>query len=375
MGKEMAGTTTRGAVRKRILLLVGSTVFTLSLVESCLRLTTTPSSFRNPDSDAYWILRVRESSPEQRRFAEDVSYDPQLGWRSKPNFVNGSIHHNSRGVRGQREHAEAKADGTQRILALGDSYTYGLLVADNATYAARLESLLPATEVLNLGVNGYGTDQQTLLWELEGARYRPDLVLLGFFLHDFHRNGQSVFQYPKPYFVADPVAVGGFRLSGVPVAPLESLLDNTEFAVAPSIRLVDASRFAMSRIQRRSGWFEPERAYRQKVALTKFLLERLNASVRASGAKLVVLVLPPEQAQAFPDALFIENTIVESCVRLSIPVHSLSEFFALRSSRGEQLHEHAHWNARGHELAAEEIARYLRSEGLVAESTNPRKDK
>jgi len=90
-----------------------------------------------------------------------------------------------RGEDGDRDRAAL------RILALGDSQTFGFGVRDGETYAAVLERLLRErtgrpVEVLNAGVPGYGTaDQRNFLvsrWEA----LRPDIVILQFLpVNDF----------------------------------------------------------------------------------------------------------------------------------------------------------------------------------------------
>ena len=58
--------------------------------------------------------------------------------------------------------------------------------------------------MINLGVEGYGTDQELLRLEREGARYQPDIVILNFCLTNDALN--NVFPTdleqlrPKPYF-------------------------------------------------------------------------------------------------------------------------------------------------------------------------------
>ncbi len=353
-------------MRLRLLLLAISTTLMLGLTECALRLALPSTAFRDPDSNDFWILRLRGTPQSEIHRAENTVYDDHLGWRAKPSFALGNTHQNSRGARGSREHAALKSPGTQRIITIGDSFTWGFDVDDEETYAARLEALLPATEVINLGVSGYGTDQQVLLWEQEGAGYQPDLVLLGFFVHNFHRNGQMVFQYPKPYFVVDPQATGGLRLSGVPVPTIEKIFDNELFPVAASSRVVDAGRFGWNKLARRLGWFDPAQAHRNKVEIAQLLLERLDGSTRAAGARLVVVVIPPK-AGTINDAVFIANTVVDACERLAIPVHDLTAMFDNLEASGESVYTGRHWNARGHQLAAAELARYLGEAGFTGD--------
>jgi len=77
-----------------------------------------------------------------------------------------------------------------RVLCLGDSITFGEGVREEDTYAMQLQKLLAAAmpdrkvEVLNEGVQGYGTKEEINSYHLLGAAYQPDVVIIGFFLND-----------------------------------------------------------------------------------------------------------------------------------------------------------------------------------------------
>jgi lysophospholipase L1-like esterase len=92
---------------------------------------------------------------------------------------------NSVGLRG-REIAPVKPDDLQRVLVLGDSYTFGVFVNDQQTYSAVLERLLRRSglqvEVLNAGyASGWETDHQYCWLVNRGFDFEPDVVVLGFF--------------------------------------------------------------------------------------------------------------------------------------------------------------------------------------------------
>ena len=92
---------------------------------------------------------------------------------------------NSYGFRGP-DRPPAKAPGTFRIAALGDSFIYGQGVNTPDTLPAQLERALqeerPQIEVLNFGVPGYGMEEYLLQYERFITRWSPDLLLL--FLHE-----------------------------------------------------------------------------------------------------------------------------------------------------------------------------------------------
>jgi GDSL-like Lipase/Acylhydrolase family len=78
-----------------------------------------------------------------------------------------------------------KPAGVRRVLALGDSFTFGHAVEAAEAWPAVLQELLnsrggPRYEVVNAGVGGYGTGQELLLYDELESRVQPDLVVLGF---------------------------------------------------------------------------------------------------------------------------------------------------------------------------------------------------
>lgn len=102
---------------------------------------------------------------------------------------------NARGFRNTRDFAYEKPAGTLRVLSLGDSHAQGNEVRQEQTFSAVLERALARTghpaEVLNTAVSGFGTAEQLVLLENEGVKYRPDVVVLGFFANDFDDNLKS----------------------------------------------------------------------------------------------------------------------------------------------------------------------------------------
>src|SRR5262249_25993537 len=74
---------------------------------------------------------------------------------------------------------------------IGDSISMGFGIAQRElTYPMRVEAALNAsrrpTEVINLSVSGYQSQQEVATLHDKGLVYQPDLVLLQFCLNDFH---------------------------------------------------------------------------------------------------------------------------------------------------------------------------------------------
>ncbi len=119
--------------------------------------------------------------------------DPVVDYRRIPNlsWINNNLRYdiNSQGWR-DREHAFDKPAGTVRILSVGDSVTNGHGVNVEEIYTKRLERLLNSTagateyEVILITQGALNTEQEVHLAEVEGLRYSPDLIVLGYVLND-----------------------------------------------------------------------------------------------------------------------------------------------------------------------------------------------
>ena len=93
---------------------------------------------------------------------------------------------NADGLR-DREHQVARSAGTERIAFLGDSITFGWGVREEETFKALLEKELARsrpTEIINFGTGNYNTEQEVHQFLERGLRYRPDKVVVFYFIND-----------------------------------------------------------------------------------------------------------------------------------------------------------------------------------------------
>lgn len=115
--------------------------------------------------------------------------DPLLKWRVISDAVSGMTL-NSGGFRGKEFPNVAKKDGETRILALGDSTTWGMGVQDEYVWTARLEEILQKRRIfknpsiMNAAVPGYTSFQGKLLFETELKKYDPDIIITYFGVND-----------------------------------------------------------------------------------------------------------------------------------------------------------------------------------------------
>jgi lysophospholipase L1-like esterase len=110
--------------------------------------------------------------------------------RSVSNEFDIDYRHNSLGLR-DIDRPRRKPPGACRIVALGDSFTYGAGVPFEETYLARLERMLnarwggdPRFEIVKMGIPRFFPEAERLLLEHYGLSFEPDLVLVAFVPND-----------------------------------------------------------------------------------------------------------------------------------------------------------------------------------------------
>ena len=320
-------------------------------------------------------MAVRRAQPRylERISIDDLAYlhtySPVYGWTPRPSFrytlAGSETTINRLGYRGG-EVAAARTAGRPRVVMLGDSITFGYGVRDGETFSAVMESLAPPLEVVNLGVQGYGTDQELLKLEREGLAYAPDVVVLNVCLaNDLLDNAaaRSIYDgvYPKPYFRLE-----GGRL--VEVAGHVALSWPRRLALLLSQRsalfnaLLDLVRVDRARYQRElAGRLEAEPG-EPAFAVTFALVRRMDELTRARGARFVALlypslrdfIRPSRRAPRFLEAPELRGVDVVDL----LPRFQAAGFNAETFSR-YSLDGNLHLTAEGHRLAARVILQVL----------------
>lgn len=225
------------------------------------------------------FFRSKDFSMEMWKYAVRLKVpvdDPQLSFAHAPNrsaFLMGvDVEINSHGLR-DRDYELAKPASTYRIMMLGDSTTFGWGVRLEDTAAKILERRLNEAssgtgrrfEVINAGVGNYSTVQEVTYYETRGRAFRPDLVILVYFIND-----------------AEPV----------PTEKKGILIDRSHLVAFVTNRLDGVLR----RTGRRPDWkqyysslYDDERPGFQAC---RAALKRLAQTTRADGTKLLVAILP-----------------------------------------------------------------------------------
>jgi len=317
----------------------------LAIIEGAVRIFIFKYRGINPqriNCSLVWRIRwIKELAPKKRVHPDDCYvYDEQKGWDVKPGYKNEKckgkfrVTINSKGLRSFKEIPYENKDNRQRILLLGDSFTFGDDCSDEEIFSYFLDKMLPDVDVLNLGVSGYGHDQIFLKFKAEGLKYNPDIVILNFIRGDMHRNTLFFRDYAKPKFV---VKDDRLVLKGVPV-PTSKEIIMKEF-LRPC--LLTILGLAKSRKKEEDGAIEEE-----KLRVTKRLIVKMNDLCKNIGAKFVIVYV-------------ISHPILEDLSNEGIPVWFVGgSSISIRDTD-------RHWNSAEHKIVAGEIRKHLLSNKMI----------
>jgi lysophospholipase L1-like esterase len=122
--------------------------------------------------------------------------NPQITWGHQ-------VRKNRFGFR-EKEFAIPKPDSVYRIMALGDSFTWGSGLAENQRYTNLLDSMLKQhisnIEVLNFGLTGLSTVKERDILLKYKDIVLPNLIIVGFCINDPQPKGQD-YVYEKEQFI------------------------------------------------------------------------------------------------------------------------------------------------------------------------------
>jgi lysophospholipase L1-like esterase len=268
-------------------LLIG--IAPLALLEGGLRLAGWPtervrtfSKLLNFDAEV-WRSSVGVFRPDART---TVMWPPELAY---------TVQVNSLGLRGP-EIARTPPPGRTRILALGDSMTFGYYLEEPDTWPARLEARLRAAgadvEVVNAGVGAWSIDSETQFLLERGLALEPDLVVVGYSVNDVEdlARGESRYEGQKR-------AVGSAR-GPLMRAVYTSAIFELQLRAHVALKHWRRQTFGDRRAREAAAADAPPApaadaaAFEAQWKAYERWLERMHAALAARGIPLLVVYIP-----------------------------------------------------------------------------------
>jgi lysophospholipase L1-like esterase len=300
------------------------------------------------------FMRIRAAEPDARGgwygLVHRPSSAPGLAYELVPGLdrvaAGAPLRTNSLGMRDD-EPLPRDTPGLFRVLALGDSVTYGYRVAAEEGFCSVLEREFAAApprdgvrvEVLNTGVSGYSSRDEALAFEGKWQALQPDLVLIGYCLND----PESEARQPLPRFFTPP---RWWQHSAL----LRYLVQRSR---GKKIReLGGGDYFRYLHAPGEAPWESVERSF-----------DRIGELARAKQLPVVLAIFPLFSPEPWADyGLRAVHAQVAEAARsrgfLALDLLPRFEREPPESLIFDQADSHP--NALGHRLAAEEIARFLR---------------
>ena len=284
---------------------------------------------------------------------------------------------NSLGLRGPELGPKSKT----RYLAAGDSFTMAAQVAEVDTFSSRLGSDL-GIEILNAGVDGYGTFQVLERYKQLDEIAELDGVLLTFFVGNaVHDN----VRWPQVQAEARRMAPGK-PLRRRPVGALHGFLYKRSTVYAAAQMWLRRRAMSNPNHPERHRWKSELMLFTQdgagvlgsQLPATNNALANLKRAVTERGDRLMVAVAPPafqietermnatfalvglDPARARPDA--VSQAVMDVLKRNNIPACDLVEPLRRANKAGGEMYLQydGHWSPKGHAVVSDALEKCFR---------------
>lgn len=292
------------------------------------------------------FVRIFGIAPEYGSVKGLYQKDELLDFRMAPNFsgtftrqeFKTEITTNSYGLRDYEY--TGKKPNDFNILALGDSFVWGAYgTSINQTFVKILESKLNENSstmnyrLINAGVPGYGTDQQLLYLKADGNKFKPDLVLLNFFVgNDFFDNAQA----------GELTVKDGALVTNKAEIKKTEKIRNFLLLNSHSYRIIERGaivlfgdviqRYVRGRIQNdalESGLFiKPASGQiESQFQATRNILDEMNSYLKSKNIKFVVVIIPLDyQVDENRKQIFIQNNLEGKNFDMKQPQKAIAEW-------------------------------------------------
>lgn len=275
---------------------------------------------------------------------------------------------------------QEKAAGTYRIIGMGDSFTFGV-VPYPYHFLTILEDTLNSwsatrnIEILNMGISSTGPPQYLSLLADEVLPLSPDMILLSLFVgNDIQEGSMQYTRRRKLYSHSHLLSLINY------IYIVSTSLTNVRATFGEGAKYCDSCSYMspekyLDIETGRSYVFQKDnQTYQKDFDDTLYYLTKIANTCKNKGILLVVVIIPDEVQvntqlrRQVQDKLAIDleewdNTQPNRALKqqfssLDVPVIDLLDPFVDKSMNHRlYIPRDTHWNIKGNQLAADEIAR------------------
>jgi lysophospholipase L1-like esterase len=323
------------AIRFNVLLLFSSVVLTLLCLEVFVRVAD-PLGISYYELSQYQLDKTADS---------DLIFRHRASWSRTYNGI--EVRYNEFGQRD--EPIQAKVAAEYRILVLGDSVTFGWGVPQDEIFTSRLQQILLTRQkrpirVINTGVGGYNSVQQSIYLRKEGLSFQPNTVLLVYVSNDIEVNRGPL----------KPMETGSLKGKSLPQI-FETILGRSW-----TYRLiVHVCRYGNFRGRDQDAYESIKGGEGWKASMES--LREMAESCRSQGIPLVVFYF---RMQDSPFDLALLQDVRRWAA--PFPLMDMGPWFSnlpVRKYVNSKVDSHP--NSEGHKVMAENIAEHLLREGYL----------
>ncbi|OQC34306.1 MAG: hypothetical protein BWX66_01848 [Deltaproteobacteria bacterium ADurb.Bin058] len=298
-----------------------------------------------------------------------LTHNPYLGLDVKPNYKDFDAKRrlastDSHGFRSKYERSKTKDPSRLRILAVGDSFTFGFGANDDETFPAYLETIYEDVEAINAGVLSFGLDQIYLKAGMLTKEFSPDVLLVGLITHDLVRITTRHYAGRKPVFKKID---GEWKLTGTPVPTRKERLKR-------QLPLIIAFPKLQIDILLRPSKSETDETIAE---LSEWLVLQIVREAQELNIRPVFVLMPQRLELAPTESMGIigkkQYELLHQKYELLLQIYNqhqleyvdlFPEFFELLETHGWQDFEtkylaDLHFSSKGYEIVAKAVGEYL----------------
>ena len=295
-------------------------------------------------------------------------------YRGKPHAQDYSFKLNSLGFK-DKEFTEKK-ENIYRIIGIGDSFTFGV-VPYEYNYLTLLESQLQRAgyniEVMNMGICAMGPKEYLSLFVSEGIKFKPDMLLLSFFIgNDFFDSINSDSKWHSYSYTTSFIYYLITLWSNY-----EATIINSDGDYCDECPIFDKKTYLEIEGERSFVFVEGNKLFVKSLNSALYYLSSINDICKKEHIEFVVVIIPDELQMDrvlqnevidiyYPKLnksewnITLPNTMLSDRLqKLGVKYIDLYSSFSTKSAERLYRVRDTHWNIAGNQLAANIIKEHI----------------